>query len=415
MPGLYSHTTRATGTVLTAAIYNGDHQNHIDNLIPSMIDDQSPNVAAMQATTSPGGVGTESLPTNLQGELERIRHVIKTMHSGAQWYPGGALVGGSTGSTDNALLRADGTGGATVQGSVATLTDNGGTLTVTNSSAATGTLLLDRTDTHGDNVLVGNIEFRGRDSGAAAQAYAFIDARCVLDNAGAETGGLEIRTGNAGSATQRLMIRTGVYTPNATGTDMGADTFNGSNLYVNGKAVTEVILATSTPSAVATVDFASGIDSTYDEYILRGWLQPATDQVDLWLRFSDDGGVTYEADAADYGYGAGGNSDSASYHLGSGSSGADQIRLTTSSTTDLVGNASTEYIQFKITFAKPDSTSLNKLVLFDCAWLDTATQVNRSYGAAQMIATAAANGARLLFSSGNVAAGFVELIGVKKS
>lgn len=38
---------------------------------------------------------------------------------------GGGSIGGSTGSTDNALLRADGTGGSTVQGSLALLDDDG--------------------------------------------------------------------------------------------------------------------------------------------------------------------------------------------------------------------------------------------------------------------------------------------------
>ena len=91
MGALYSHTTRATGTTLTAAIYNGDHQNHIDNGTPQMHDDYSSNVAQMQATNSPGTVGAESLATSLAGELERLRHVIKTLHGGAQWYPGSLL------------------------------------------------------------------------------------------------------------------------------------------------------------------------------------------------------------------------------------------------------------------------------------------------------------------------------------
>lgn len=38
---------------------------------------------------------------------------------------GGGGIGGSTGSTDNAILRADGTGGATLQSSLATIDDSG--------------------------------------------------------------------------------------------------------------------------------------------------------------------------------------------------------------------------------------------------------------------------------------------------
>ena len=104
MAGLYSHTTRATGTTLTASIYNTDHQNHVDNQTPQMTDDYSSNVAQMQSTVNPGGVGTESLATTLAGEVERLRYVIKTMHGGAQWYPGAAFVSGTSFDAKGDLL-----------------------------------------------------------------------------------------------------------------------------------------------------------------------------------------------------------------------------------------------------------------------------------------------------------------------
>lgn len=84
--GLYSHTTRATGTVLTAQIYNDDHQNHINNHRPSMIGGYSDTVAEMQTATNPGGIGTESLPASLAGELERIRYAIDRIVGKSQWY-----------------------------------------------------------------------------------------------------------------------------------------------------------------------------------------------------------------------------------------------------------------------------------------------------------------------------------------
>lgn len=93
MPGLYSHTTRGTGTVLTAAIYNADHQNHIDNQTLQMTDDYSSNAAQMQTVTDPGESGTESLPTSAAGELERLRFVLKELKNylgiepgSPQWY-----------------------------------------------------------------------------------------------------------------------------------------------------------------------------------------------------------------------------------------------------------------------------------------------------------------------------------------
>lgn len=93
MPALYSHTTRATGTVLTATIYNGDHQNHIDNGVPGQLDDYSSTAGQMQTATNPGGIGSESLATSLAGELERVRYVLKQLRNGDQWYAQGSAPG----------------------------------------------------------------------------------------------------------------------------------------------------------------------------------------------------------------------------------------------------------------------------------------------------------------------------------
>ena len=94
MAALYSITTRATGTILTASIYNSDHQNHIDNCVPSLLDDYSANAAEMQTVADPGEVGAESLATSTAGELARLRFAIKELKQfvsdasalPAQWY-----------------------------------------------------------------------------------------------------------------------------------------------------------------------------------------------------------------------------------------------------------------------------------------------------------------------------------------
>jgi hypothetical protein len=65
--------------VLTAAIYNADHVNHITNGIPAQLDDYSANAATMRLNTDPGESGTESLATSLAGELERLRYTILEM------------------------------------------------------------------------------------------------------------------------------------------------------------------------------------------------------------------------------------------------------------------------------------------------------------------------------------------------
>jgi len=92
----YAITTRGTGTVVTATIYNGDHQNHPDSQTPGNTDDYSVNAVQMQTVTDPGEVGTESLATTLTGELERLRFAMKELTGGAQWYesvPGATIAG----------------------------------------------------------------------------------------------------------------------------------------------------------------------------------------------------------------------------------------------------------------------------------------------------------------------------------
>lgn len=86
MAALYSHTTRADGTTLTAAIYNADHQNHINNGIPSQLDDYSSTVTEMRTTTDPYPAAAESQATSLAGEIERLRYLIAQITGEAQWY-----------------------------------------------------------------------------------------------------------------------------------------------------------------------------------------------------------------------------------------------------------------------------------------------------------------------------------------
>ena len=50
-----------------------------DPIVMTAIDDFSATVAQMQTATDPGAVGTESLPTDLEGEVRRLRFVIKRL------------------------------------------------------------------------------------------------------------------------------------------------------------------------------------------------------------------------------------------------------------------------------------------------------------------------------------------------
>jgi len=86
MPGNYGITTRASGSVLTATIYNTDHGVHVTYNTPGGCDDASATVGAMQATADPGEVGSESLATDLLGEIQRIRKILVECTGKTYWY-----------------------------------------------------------------------------------------------------------------------------------------------------------------------------------------------------------------------------------------------------------------------------------------------------------------------------------------
>lgn len=88
--------TWVSNEVLTASDLNAEFNNLLNNTIPASIEDQSADVATMQATADPGGVGTESLATTLAGEIQRLRFAIKRIAGGAQWYTAPAYDLGST-------------------------------------------------------------------------------------------------------------------------------------------------------------------------------------------------------------------------------------------------------------------------------------------------------------------------------
>ena len=54
------------------------------------------------------------------------------------------------------------------------------------------------------------------------------------------------------------------------------------------------LISTQTASSSSTIDFTSGIDSTYKEYIFKFYdIHPATDNVDFKFNMSADGGSNY--------------------------------------------------------------------------------------------------------------------------
>lgn len=85
MPANYTHTTRSDSQ--DATFYNDDHQNHITNRVPALLDDYSLNVAQMKLASNPGDSGSEILAISIAKEIEQLRHMLSVLKNKNNWYP----------------------------------------------------------------------------------------------------------------------------------------------------------------------------------------------------------------------------------------------------------------------------------------------------------------------------------------
>lgn len=75
MPGQFTPvTTYSDGQVLTAALLNGSIIDLRDHMEPGYIDDVSSNTTNFRATTDPGEISSEVLPTTLLVEVKELRY-----------------------------------------------------------------------------------------------------------------------------------------------------------------------------------------------------------------------------------------------------------------------------------------------------------------------------------------------------
>lgn len=172
------------------------------------------------------------------------------------------------------------------------------------------------------------------------------------------------------------------------------------------------LLDTKTAAVSATLDFTSSISSSYSryEFHFRDML-PATDDVGFWMRISHDGS-TWEADAADYTWGAAGTQGGGSSYNAS-NSGDTEIELIPSGigAGRKVGNA--EGFSGVATLWIPSDTSATKKAMGLCTWRDpSGRQGVVQVGGTYIGSTAAITGVRFLASSGDLTSGSVQMYGI---
>lgn len=173
-----------------------------------------------------------------------------------------------------------------------------------------------------------------------------------------------------------------------------------------------VLITATTASAVAAVDFTTGINSTYSEYEVHFInVVPATNNTALWVRTSTDAGATFADTAGDYLWTIARASGTA-MAVTNGSTTATSVALTAASVSS---TAATGGVSGVIKLFSPSNATANKTLGWS-AFLPgtTASNVEAISGTGVRLATADIDAIRFMFSSGNITSGEFRLYGVRK-
>lgn len=168
-----------------------------------------------------------------------------------------------------------------------------------------------------------------------------------------------------------------------------------------------VKISTQSASSSATIDF-TGLTATYSAYkvILTGYA-PATDNTQLWIRTSTDGGSTYDSGSGDYAWGYN------SHELD-----VTPVSSITGDPTDpkiviaaAIGNATNEGGAAEITIFEPSATTHTR-ILAESLMEHADGKYFRTDAGGVRASAADVDAIRFLSSSGNIATGVFTLYGI---
>ena len=170
-----------------------------------------------------------------------------------------------------------------------------------------------------------------------------------------------------------------------------------------------VLLEEHTASASASLDFESWYSADYDEYQIEFiGIVPATDNTDLRMRMSTNGGSTYDS-GSNYSY-AYTNATNA-FVAGVGSTSAAFIIVTQGIDITVTQNS----VGGSMKLIHPGSSALYKMVTMHTATFKNDANFYTQSGTGQYKSATAVNAFRFLMSSGNIASGTIRVYGISKS
>jgi len=172
------------------------------------------------------------------------------------------------------------------------------------------------------------------------------------------------------------------------------------------------LLSTQTASASSSIEFTSGIDSTYDSYVFKFInIHPQNDGIDFFFNLSTDGGSNYDVTKTTTFFGSY-NSEGDSAALGY--FGAEDIAQSTSDAklfNDL-GNGNDESLSGYLQIFNPSSTTFVKHIISVNNGYNGGNFCVNNFIAGYGNTTSAVNAIRFQMESGNIDAGTIKMYGV---
>jgi len=175
-----------------------------------------------------------------------------------------------------------------------------------------------------------------------------------------------------------------------------------------------ILLSTQTASASASIEFTSGIDSTYDSYVFKFInCHPATNQSAFDFQASTDGGSTYATTLTSTVFFAQHNENDAGtkfeYNTGEDSAQSTSFQtlfFNTGSDADESGSGT-------LTIYNPSSTTFVKHFISRCHNNHYADRTGDIYVAGYFNTTSSIDAIKFQFNNGNIDDGTIKMYGVK--
>lgn len=174
-----------------------------------------------------------------------------------------------------------------------------------------------------------------------------------------------------------------------------------------------IFISSVTASNVASVAFTSGIDTTYDEYIIKAInVHSANDSVSMRFTLSTDGGSSYITGSS-YDWRCDGANDGGTDET-AGAAGGAYIQVHGSGA---LGNAAAEAMDFEVSIMAPSATTNWTKTYSKCIHTEPAggQSLSQTYGGGQIKTLTAINAIKFAFSAGDISSGGFYLYGIVKS